>query len=149
MSCGYDTEDFIANLRAMNITPHIAQNHTARRNAIDERTTRHEGYTLTQRLRKRVEEVFGWMKRCWSDAQDKTARTGAGRLAAHIHCGDLQPGPNAKHRAGGDVNAQDGKNGGQTSSHSCEIAPNLPVRHPQKRQRVYSLTKNTRISAAC
>lgn len=62
MSCGYGTEDFIVNLRAMNITPHIAQNNTARRNAIDERATRHEGYALSQRLRKRVEEVFGLMK---------------------------------------------------------------------------------------
>jgi hypothetical protein len=46
----------------MKVTPHVAQNDTNRRSAIDERTTRHEGYAVSQRKRKRVEEVFGWMK---------------------------------------------------------------------------------------
>jgi IS5 family transposase len=59
---GYDTRGFVAALRAMNVTPHVAQNDTARRSAIDARTTRHEGYDVSQRKRKRVEEVFGWMK---------------------------------------------------------------------------------------
>ncbi len=45
----------------MAVTPHVAQN-TARRSAIDRRTTRHAGYTLSQRARKRIEEAFGWMK---------------------------------------------------------------------------------------
>jgi transposase len=59
---GYDTAGFVAQLRALNITPHIAQNDTNRRSAIDARTTWHEGYAISQRKRKRVEEVFGWMK---------------------------------------------------------------------------------------
>src|SRR6266496_2011730 len=59
---GYDAREFIDELRQMNITPHIAQNDTRRRSAIDQRTTRHEGYRMSQRQRKRIEEVFGWMK---------------------------------------------------------------------------------------
>jgi len=60
---GYDTKDFVAECRHMNVTPHVAQN--ANRNggsAIDGRTTRHEGYAISQRKRKRIEECFGWMK---------------------------------------------------------------------------------------
>ncbi len=59
---GYDTRDFVAELRGMQITPHVAQNDTRRRSAVDERTTRHSGYQLSQKARKRIEEVFGWMK---------------------------------------------------------------------------------------
>jgi transposase len=56
----YDTQEFVRELRWMNITPHVAQNNTNRRSAIDERTTRHAGYEVSQR--KRVEQSFGWMK---------------------------------------------------------------------------------------
>ena len=59
---GYDTKDFVAQVRALDVTPHVAQNTSGRRSAIDGRTTRHEGYNISQRIRKRVEEVFGWMK---------------------------------------------------------------------------------------
>jgi transposase len=59
---GYDAASFVEALRSMNVTPHIAQNDTYRRSAIDKRTTRHEGYKISQRKRKRVEEVFGWGK---------------------------------------------------------------------------------------
>jgi transposase len=59
---GYDTKEFVAAMRSMNATPHVAQNVTYRRSAIDARTTRHEGYRVSQRKRKRVEEVFGWGK---------------------------------------------------------------------------------------
>lgn len=60
---GYDTRDFVAACRERNITPHVAQNqHAKRRSAIDGRTTRTAGYAISQRLRKRVEEIFGWMK---------------------------------------------------------------------------------------
>ena len=58
---GYDTQDFAARCRAIRVTPHVAQ-HTSRRSSIDERTTRHEGYKASQRIRKRVEEPFGWLK---------------------------------------------------------------------------------------
>jgi IS5 family transposase len=58
----YDTQDFVADLRELQATPHVAQNNTGRRSAIDGRTTRHAGYTISQRKRKRVEEIFGWEK---------------------------------------------------------------------------------------
>ncbi len=59
----YDTADFVADCRARNVTPHVARN-TARRggSAIDARTTRHVGYELSQSIRKRIEEHFGWGK---------------------------------------------------------------------------------------
>jgi len=59
---GYDAASFVEGLREENVTPHIAQNDTNRSSAIDERTTRHPGYAVSQRIRKRVEEIFGWMK---------------------------------------------------------------------------------------
>ena len=58
---GFDAADFVMELREINVTPHIAQN-TTRRSAIDGRTTRHPGYGVSQRIRKRIEEGFGWMK---------------------------------------------------------------------------------------
>jgi transposase len=59
---GYDYPAFVAELRRLEVTPHVAQNTTNRRSAIDARTTRHPGYVMSQRTRKRVEEAFGWMK---------------------------------------------------------------------------------------
>jgi transposase len=59
---GYDTRDFVAGLRAMTVTPHIARHTTGRRSAIDGRATRHPGYALSQQKRKLVEQGFGWMK---------------------------------------------------------------------------------------
>jgi hypothetical protein len=58
----YDTREFVDSLRRMNVTPHVAQNDTNRRSAIDDRTTRHPGYAVSMRKRKRVEEIFGWLK---------------------------------------------------------------------------------------
>jgi IS5 family transposase len=64
---GYDTADFVMEVRDLGITPHIAQNaydtgRARRRSAIDGRTTRHPGYAVGQRARKRIEECFGWIK---------------------------------------------------------------------------------------
>ena len=58
----YDVAEFVADLRERNVTPHVAQNTTNRRSAIDGRTTRHPGYAVSGRVRKRIEEVFGWTK---------------------------------------------------------------------------------------
>jgi len=58
----YDAAEHIARLRAIGVTPHVAQNTSGRRSAIDGRTTRHVGYGISQRLRKRIEEPFGWIK---------------------------------------------------------------------------------------
>lgn len=51
----FDTAGFVAALKELNATPHVAQNTSNRRSAIDGRTTRHPGYALSQRLRKRIE----------------------------------------------------------------------------------------------
>jgi transposase len=60
---GYDTKDFVKEMRGMQVTPHVAQNDKRPGgSAIDSRTTRHSGYQVSQRKRKRIEEVFGWMK---------------------------------------------------------------------------------------
>jgi len=60
---GYDIKDFVVECRHMEVTPHVAQNLTRRGgSAIDERTTRHSGYQVSQRQRKRIEECFGWLK---------------------------------------------------------------------------------------
>lgn len=58
----YDTQEFVKRLREINVTPHVAQNNGHRRSAIDGRTTTQPGYEISQRKRKRVEEVFGWLK---------------------------------------------------------------------------------------
>lgn len=59
---GYDTKDFVENLRKLTVTPHVAQNTTGRSSAIDGRTTCHAGYEMSQRKRKLVEQIFGWLK---------------------------------------------------------------------------------------
>ncbi len=56
---GYDTRDFVVACREMNVTPHVARRKWS---IVDERTTRHEGYSLSQRVRKRIEEICGWVK---------------------------------------------------------------------------------------
>ncbi len=58
----YDTHAFVQDLRAVQVTPHVAQHTTNRASAIDGRTTRHPGYAVSQQKRKRVEEIFGWLK---------------------------------------------------------------------------------------
>ena len=56
---GYDTRDFVTACRRMTVTPHVARRETS---IVDGRTTRHAGYAVSQRIRKRVEEIFGWVK---------------------------------------------------------------------------------------
>jgi IS5 family transposase len=58
----YDTAELVEQWRGLHVTPHVAQNNKRRRSAIDERTTRHPGYLISQQKRKRVEEIFGWLK---------------------------------------------------------------------------------------
>jgi len=59
---GFDTADFVGSMRQLDATPHVAQNTSGRSSAIDGRTTRHVGYAISQVIRKRVEEIFGWSK---------------------------------------------------------------------------------------
>ncbi len=75
----YDAEDFVNELRSMNATPHVAQNTSGRSSAINGRTTRHGGYAVSQRIRKRIEEAFGWIKTI--AGQEKTSFRGRDRVA--------------------------------------------------------------------
>jgi transposase len=74
----YDVEDFVNELRSMQVTPHVAQNTRGRSSAIDGRTTRHGGYFVSQRVRKRIEEAFGWIKTV--AGQEKTKFRGVERV---------------------------------------------------------------------
>jgi len=58
----YDTQSCVADIRERGVTPHVTQNTTRRKSAIDRRTTHHAGYALSQRIRKRIEECWGWAK---------------------------------------------------------------------------------------
>ena len=73
----FDTSGFVAALKELNATSHVAQNTTNRRSAIDRRTTRHPGYAVSQRIRKRIEEGFGWIKEI---ALQRRARHPAGSV---------------------------------------------------------------------
>ena len=77
---GYDSADFVADLRRMVVTPHVAQK--VRHSAIDGRTTQHPGYALSQRHRKKIEEPFGWAKTVGGMAQ--TAHRGLDRVRARF-----------------------------------------------------------------
>jgi Transposase DDE domain/Transposase domain (DUF772) len=77
---GYDSADFVADLRRARVTPHVAQK--TRHSAIDSRTTRHEGYAVSQRCRKKIEEPFGWAKTVGGMAQ--TVYRGVDRVRARF-----------------------------------------------------------------
>lgn len=74
---GYDQGDFVEQLRANDVTPHLAQKN--RGSAIDARTSRHPGYEVSQRIRKRIEEIFGWLKTV--GGLSKTRYRGASKVA--------------------------------------------------------------------
>jgi hypothetical protein len=82
----YDTADHVAHLRANNVTPHVTQNNgptktgKSRRSAIDQRTTRHDGYGMSQSRRAMIECIFGWGKQ--HGTMRKTKHRGIGRVAA-------------------------------------------------------------------
>ena len=82
---GYDTKDFIQRCRERNVTPHVAQNLTThRRSAIDRRTTTQAGYRTSQRIRKRVEEIFGWCKTVGNFRKTRYRGTERNQLAAYF-----------------------------------------------------------------
>jgi hypothetical protein len=88
---GYDAEEFVRRLQARNVTPHIAiQGHATKtgkrhKTPIDGRTTRHSGYAISQIVRKRIEEIFGWIKN--SAGMAKTKFIGTKRVAASFMLG--------------------------------------------------------------
>jgi transposase len=81
---GYDTRDFVANCRALAVTPHVAQNQARPGgSALDARTVRHPGYAISQWIRKQVEEAFGWMKTI--GGLRKTRYRGRARVQLHAY----------------------------------------------------------------
>jgi transposase len=81
---GYDTRAFVADLRQMNVTPHVARHTNKRRSAIDARTTRHDGYRISQVIRKRVEEIFGWFKTVGGLRRTRFRGVARTQLAAYL-----------------------------------------------------------------
>jgi transposase len=79
----FDTREWVATVRRLGLTPHVAQHTTNRRSAIDQRTTRHPGYAVSQRKRKLVEQAFGWMK---TVGLLRRLRHRGGRLVDWIFC---------------------------------------------------------------
>ena len=78
----YDTRDFVKNLRRKGVRPHVSQNlKRPGGSAIDQRTTRHDSYQISQKKRPSIGKAFGWMKQIGGDAQDQAPRTRKGRLA--------------------------------------------------------------------
>lgn len=77
---GYDTRGFVAECRERNVTPHVAQK--TKYSAIDRRTSGSEGYAISLRIRKRVEEVFGWMKTVGNFRKTRFVGLGNNQLAA-------------------------------------------------------------------
>jgi hypothetical protein len=98
---GYNVREFVTALREMNVTPHVA--HKKNFNAIDGRTTRHPGYEISQRARKRVEEIFDWTKTIGTFR--KTKQRGSPRVGwmFHVRGGLLQLGENEESDGGSDL----------------------------------------------
>jgi hypothetical protein len=88
----YDTHDFVKDLRALQVTPHVAQNNTKRKSAIDGRTTRHAGYQISQQKRKRIDLRLAEVGRLAAHVAPSRQRTR--ELDLHLRDGRLQPGTN-------------------------------------------------------
>jgi hypothetical protein len=82
MGRAYDTAGSIVPLRGIKVTPHVAQNSNGRRSAIDGRTTRHAGYKVFIRIRKEIEEIFGWPET--SGGLCKTRHRGVPRVGGNF-----------------------------------------------------------------
>jgi len=80
----YDSKVFVEVSRSLGVTPHVARNTSRRSSAIDARTTRHAGYAVSQRVRKRVEEIFGWMKTVGNFRRTRFIGRKRTELAAHV-----------------------------------------------------------------
>ena len=86
---GYDTRECVRAMRNRGVTPHVAQR---TRSAIDGRTTRHPGYRMSQKIRKRVEEIFGWMKRVGGFRRTRYPGVEPHRAGRILRSHGLQPG---------------------------------------------------------
>ena len=97
----YDAEDFVNELRSMNATPHVAQNANGRSSAIDGRTTRHAGYAVSQRFRKRIEEALRLDQDDRRPGPNQVPRLRARRMGFHLRSRRLQSGAAAEAHGGG------------------------------------------------
>ncbi len=108
----YDVADFVTALRARSVSPHIAiDGHVRvtgkpRKTSVDRRVTRHAGYAVSQRCRKRIEEVFGWIKGAAGLAKVKLRGTSPGRHGLHPGLGRLQSDPSAQTVDGAGMSVQ-------------------------------------------
>ncbi len=81
---GYDTRACVAAMRKRKVTPHVTQNTNGRRSAIDGRTTSWPGYLASQHIRKRVEEIFGWLKTIGGFRRSRYRGVARTRLAGYL-----------------------------------------------------------------
>ena len=79
---GYHTQDFVRDCRDRNVTPHVANK--AKHSVLDSRTTRQAGYSIRQRIRKRVEEIFGWAKTVGGLRRTRFRGAARTQLAAYV-----------------------------------------------------------------
>ncbi len=110
----YDTAGFVADVRAMGFTPHIAPNTTRQRSTIDGRTTRHRGHVSSQRIRKRIEEPFGWAKTIGGGRKLRYKGRAEQRLVQDDHR-HLQPDPDHRPRRRHGLNRTERRHGGPTT----------------------------------
>ncbi|HKM86658.1 MAG TPA: hypothetical protein VJW96_10655 [Terriglobales bacterium] len=90
---GFDTRDFVKECRQMGVTPHVTQNHARPGgSALDGHTTRHPGYAISQRKRKRIEECFGWLKTIRAAAESTASRSVQSALDFYPRLRRLQSG---------------------------------------------------------
>jgi hypothetical protein len=126
---GYDAAAFVADMRALNVTPHIAQNVSGRRSAIDARTTRHPGYVVSQQKRKRIEEPV-WLGQDHRRPRTANAtRCPKARLQVHPHNGRIQSHPPAKACRGHSMTARSDTNPLPTA---CQDIRQTPSSRPSK-----------------
>ena len=110
-------------MRALNVTPHVAQNTTSRRSAIDGRTTRHAGYETSQQKRKRVEEPFGWGKTIGRLARPMLRGIKKLDFKVHPDDGRLRSRQTAKIDRSGRMNAADQEKLNSASSEIETVPP--------------------------
>jgi hypothetical protein len=102
---GLDVVAFVAQVRDLGFTPHIAPNTTRQRSTIDGRTTRHAGHGVSQRIRKRIEEPFGWMKTVAGGRKLRYIGTQTQPTVVPLQWRCLQHHPHRRTRRGGHLSA--------------------------------------------
>lgn len=115
----YDTADFVAGCRERGCTPHVSQNDTNRRSAIDARTTRHPGYRISMTKRKRIEEPFGWIKTVGGLRKTRHRDRGLVEWFFVLTAADLQSRSHSEDAGGNGTNLSGAPNMRQKNSENC------------------------------